>query len=57
MVVLVVVWSISRSVQYSELFTVNPRYQYGLCAINVLVIILAVTTICYLHHPGAYRRT
>lgn len=66
-VVLVVIWSISRSVQYSELFTLNPRpgflfqqqqekdeagvrYQMGLCAVNVMVVLLAVITVCYLHH-------
>ena len=48
-VVVVMSWSISRSVKYSELFHVNPRYQYGLCTVNVAVIILAVMTVCYVH--------
>ena len=48
-VVVVTSWSISRSVKYSELFQVNPRYQYGLCAVNMSVVILAVVIVCYVH--------
>ena len=44
-VVAVIAWSISRSVQYSELFTVNPHYQYGLCTVNMLVVVLAVIVV------------
>lgn len=71
---MVVVWSLTKSVQYSELFPgfpssllslsppppqkkilvrgreawrlqVNARYQYGMCAVNAAVVVLAVAIV------------
>jgi hypothetical protein len=58
-VIVVVLWSITRSVQYTELFQTNPRppgpccgagdprYQYGLWSLNVLVIVLSTLVLCF----------
>lgn len=44
--VVVVLWSLTKSVQYTELFTTNARYQYGLWSLNVSVIVLGLTVLC-----------
>ena len=46
-VIVVVLWSISKSVQYTELFQSNPRYQYGMWLLNVLVIMLSTLVLCF----------
>ena len=50
-------WSISKSMQYNEIFSVNPRYQYGLYAVNVTVVLLAVATLCYHQHRCSSLRS
>lgn len=47
-VVLVVLWSLSKSVQYNELFQNNPRYQYGLWTLNIAVVVVAMALVCYI---------
>lgn len=42
----IAVWSISKSVQYHEMFSVNPRYRYGLYAVNAALIIVTVVVLC-----------
>lgn len=49
-VVGVSLWSISKSMQYNEVFLANPRYRYGLFAMNAVVVFGAVTTLCVHHH-------
>ena len=46
-VVLVVLWSLSKSIQYNELFQNNPRYQYGLWSLNIGVVVVAMALVCY----------
>ena len=46
-VVLVVLWSLFKSIQYNELFQNNPRYQYGLWSMNVAVVVLSMAVLCY----------
>jgi hypothetical protein len=52
-VIVVVLWSLTKSMQYTELFTTNPRYQYCLWGLNVAVIVLATLFVC-LGRWGAY---
>lgn len=40
------VWSVSRSVRYHEIFVVNPRFQYGLYAMNTVIILVTVLLLC-----------
>lgn len=46
-VVVVVLWSLRKSVQYTEVFQSNPRYQYGLWGMNVLVVLISTLAVCY----------
>ena len=46
-VIVVVLWSITKSVQYTEPFQTNPRYQYGMWSLNVLVIVLSTLVLCF----------
>ena len=46
-VVVVVLWSLRKSVQYTEVFQSNPRYQYGLWGMNVLVVLVSTAAVCY----------
>lgn len=47
--VLVILWSLSKSLQYNELFHHNPRYQYALWSLNVGAVVLATLVLCC--HP------
>lgn len=47
-VVVVVLWSLRKSVQYTEVFQSNPRYQYGLWSMNVLVVLVSTAVVCYM---------
>ena len=42
----IAVWSISKSVQYHEMFAVNSRYRYGLYAVNASLILVTVVVLC-----------
>ena len=58
-VVLVVLWSLSKSIQYNELFQNNPRYQYGLWSLNIGVVVVAMALVCYTRscsHPPHVSR-
>ena len=48
----VVLWSLSKSVQYTELFAGSRRYTYGLWTMNVAVIVLTVLVVCWSRNPG-----
>lgn len=50
LVVVVVLWSLSKTVQYNELFANSPRYTYGLWSLNVGVIVLSMGVLWY--HVG-----
>lgn len=51
MVIVVVLWSLTKAVQYTELFVNNSRYTYGLCSLNVAVVILSTVILCYHGRP------
>lgn len=42
----VVIWSLTKSTQYSDLFHTNQRFQYGMWSLNAMVIVLAVIVLC-----------
>lgn len=50
-VIVVVLWSLTKAVQYTELFATNPRYAYGLWSLNVSVVILSTAVLCYNGRP------
>lgn len=45
-------WSICKSVQYSEMFGMNARYRYGLYVMNAVVIFAAVVVLCIHQQRG-----
>ncbi len=53
-VIVVVLWSLTKSMQYTELFATNPRYQYCLWGLNVAVIVLATLVVCLGRWGGTY---
>lgn len=50
----VALWSMSKSMQYNEVFNVNRRYRYGLYVANAVVIVVAVLVLC-VHHRRQLR--
>lgn len=50
----VALWSMSKSMQYNEVFTVNRRYRYGLYAANAVVIVVAVLVLS-IHHRRQHQ--
>ena len=52
-VAMVVLWSLKKSVQYTELFQTNPKYQYALWSMNVAAIVLATAVLVCSARGGA----
>lgn len=49
------VWTISKSVQYHEVFTVNRRIRYGMYALNAVAVFTGVVVICVHQHKTLGR--